>query len=176
MKKSLAAPTCILLSGLPGSGKTKLALELAKHGFIRICPDEEMHKRHGKRGLDFPRSQYLVLERPVLDDLATDLRAALSEGRDTVFDHGLWTPAERREWVSLATDTGAAPLLVYLPASHDVRWRRVKQRNQQGDSLTEFSQADLLRYSLRFQPPGEAEPHLKYDGSVATVMRAARDC
>ncbi|WP_240364124.1 hypothetical protein [Streptomyces sp. S1D4-20] len=46
-------------------------------GFIRLCPDEEMFRRHGVYGVDFPRGVFPTLERPVLEDVAATLRERL---------------------------------------------------------------------------------------------------
>ncbi|MFC7511487.1 hypothetical protein ACFQV4_16390 [Streptomyces thermocarboxydus] len=42
------------MAGLPGSGKTTLSRALTARGFLRLCPDEEMFRRHGVYGVDFP--------------------------------------------------------------------------------------------------------------------------
>lgn len=47
-------PFCVLMAGLPGSGKTTLSRALTDRGFVRLCPDEEMYRRHGVYGVDFP--------------------------------------------------------------------------------------------------------------------------
>ncbi|WP_442480671.1 AAA family ATPase [Streptomyces kutzneri] len=36
--------------GLPGSGKTTPSRALTNRGFVRLCPDEEMFRRHGVLG------------------------------------------------------------------------------------------------------------------------------
>lgn len=168
-------PWCVLMSGLPGSGKTRLALMLADHGFTRLCPDEEMLRRHGRRGHDYPRSEYLIRERTVLDDMATELCRELVRGAPVVFDHGLWTREVRAEWLARVSSVGATPLMVYLPVPHEVRWARVQARNAEDSNIpAEFDENDLLRYATRFEPPGVDESHLVYDGDPKTVLTAVR--
>ncbi|WP_336052151.1 AAA family ATPase [Streptomyces sp. CA2R101] len=159
------------MSGLPGSGKTRLALALAGHGMARLCPDEEMFRRNGRRGVDFPRSEYLIRERLVLDELAVQLHRLLTAGKDAVLDHGLWTREERSEWRTLVEDAGTVPMLVYLPVPHEVRWPRIQARNRRATTdPAEFDEEDLLRYANRFRAPSDDEPHLIYDGHPESVL------
>ncbi|QHA05489.1 AAA family ATPase [Streptomyces broussonetiae] len=168
-------PFCVLMAGLPGSGKTTLSRALTDRGFVRLCPDEEMYRRHGVYGVDFPRGTFPTLERPVLEDVALELREQLKSGHDVVVDHGFWTPADRAKWRAIATEVGATPVLVYLAASHDELWARISKRNEfhaDDPNAIYFSESDLQRYRTRFIPPHEDEPHLLYEGDTADVIAA----
>lgn len=168
-------PFCVLMVGLPGSGKTTLSRVLTERGFMRLCPDEEMYRRHGVYGVDFPRGTFPTLERPVLEDVAVELRNQLKAGHDVVVDHGFWTPEERARWKTIALDAGAVPILVYLAVSHDELWARISKRNDfhEGDpNSIYFSENDLKRYRTRFIPPQDDEPHLLYEGDATAVLAA----
>ncbi|MFB7580036.1 AAA family ATPase [Streptomyces hydrogenans] len=168
-------PFCVFMVGLPGSGKTTLSRALTDQGFVRLCPDEEMFRRHGVYGVDFPRGIFPTLERPVLEDVAAELRENLKAGNDVVVDHGFWTPEDRAKWRSIATTVGATPLLVYLAVSHEELWERISKRNKfhaNDPNAIFFSESDLQRYRARFFPPGKNEPHMPYNGDPSTVISA----
>ncbi|MFK0202103.1 AAA family ATPase [Streptomyces lavendulae] len=170
------SPSCVLMVGLPGSGKTTLArLLVEQRGMTRMCPDEVVFERHGRYGYDFPRGQYRVREEPILKEMGEELTTRLGRGEDVVFDHGFWTPGERDEWRTLITEAGGVPLTVYLPAAHDLLWQRVKKRNarvHEDPNSMEFAETDLLRFAGRFFPPTRDEPHLTYQGDVEAVLSA----
>ncbi|MEU9594414.1 ATP-binding protein [Streptomyces sp. NPDC048193] len=171
------APRAILMSGLQGSGKTTLARALEEAGFRRLCPDEEMFRRYGHYGRDFPRGQFRVREAPVLKDIALELQELLAAGHEVVVDHGFWTPEERGQWAATVLEAGGEPVLIYLPVPHEVRWDRIQKRNERSlvdANSIEFSEEDLIRHAGRFQPPTADEPHILYDGHPENVLAALR--
>ncbi|WP_280524576.1 AAA family ATPase [Streptomyces coelicoflavus] len=167
-------PFCVLMVGLPGSGKTTLARALTARGFVRLCPDEEMFRRHGVYGVDFPRGTFPTLERPILEETAVQLREELQAGHDVVIDHGFWTPEDRAHWRSIATEAGAISVVVYLEASHEELWSRVSKRNARHEddpNSIYFAESDLLRYRKRFVAPEPGEPHIVYSGDPESVLK-----
>ncbi len=172
------APRTILMTGMPGAGKTTLARALEQAGLARLCPDEEMFRRYGHYGRDFPRGQFRVREAPVLKDIALELQGLLTAGRDVVVDHGFWTPEERSQWATTVMKAGGIPILVYLPVSHEERWDRIRKRNANtlvDPNSIQFSEEDLLRFAGRFHPPTVDEPHVVYDGHPEHVLECVFD-
>ncbi|WP_052314448.1 AAA family ATPase [Nocardia thailandica] len=166
-------PLAVLLCGITGSGKTVLATALADQGLTRLSVDEEVHRRHGRYGIDYPEREYFQREAPVVDDIRNQVIEHLRAGTSVVLDHGLWLRKDRDVWREVIDNAGGTPRLVYLPVDKPELLRRLAERNQREDAnaLTVTPEA-LDDFFARFDPPTDDENAVIYTGGdPAAVLR-----
>jgi predicted kinase len=145
-------PTMYVMVGLPASGKTSRARQLAAtRSALRLTPDEWMiplfgqEQPEGKRNVVEGRLIWLAL-------------SALRIGVTVVLDFGVWGKDERSALRALAASVGATSELVYLQVEQEEQWRRVQARSQTDAATTfEMTKADLERWKQIFQPPDAIE-------------------
>ncbi|MFB6750672.1 AAA family ATPase [Streptomyces sp. NPDC056353] len=169
----MSKPTAVLLIGITGSGKTHLAQALAAMGLVRLSVDEEVHRLHGRYGVDYPEHGYFEREAPAVETVRAQLTEHLRAGRAVVLDHGLWRRSDREEWQKTVRAAGGLPLLVYLPASREELLRRLAARNQRKDAnALNVTPEALDDFFARFEPPTDDEGAVITCNGDAEVIRS----
>jgi aminoglycoside phosphotransferase family enzyme/predicted kinase len=181
---SLPPAVMAITCGLPGTGKSSLAAELASTGFevlssdiVRkeltgVGPSEHRYEdyRAGIYSTDFTARTYTAL----LDRARTRLEA----GQSVVLDASFLRRADRRAARRLARDAGAQFACLYLQLDDDTARRRIKHRAKTGDSPSDALWHIYTAQKRRFQKPTEIPPErlIKLDASstIATQAKAAQ--
>jgi predicted kinase len=142
-------PRLVLLCGLPASGKTTLARELADtYGAVRLSADEWKLAL----GIDpFDDAARIRLEAK----LAEVTQRLLSLGTSVILEWGFWARVERDEKREAARSVGAAVELRFLDAPYDELVRRVEERTASGG--IPITADHMERYRAVFEPPTDEE-------------------
>ena len=142
----------ILICGLPGSGKTTFAKELAPQvPAVRLSPDEWKHDL----GIDYYDERRRVQLENRLWRLAQEL---LTLGQSVILENGFWAREERDELRLSARKLGVAVELHYLEAPVEELWRRLQVRNDEArPGAAPIDREDLERWALEFEAPDAAE-------------------
>ena len=142
----------ILICGLPGSGKTSLAKQLASDvAAVRLSPDEWKHAL----GMDYYDEPGRVRLEQRLWELAQEL---LTLGQSVVLENGFWAREERDELRLAGRGLGVPVELHYLEAPVEELWRRLELRNEAAvPGTVPIQREDLERWALQFEPPEAAE-------------------
>jgi predicted kinase len=142
-------PRLVLLCGLPASGKTTLARQLAEsYGAVRLNPDEW----ESTLEVDpFDEGFQARLEAQFWE-LAQRL---LVLGISVVLEWGFWARSERDEKREAARTLGVAVELRFLDTPYEELVRRVVARHAAGGIA--ITESHMERYRATFEPPTDDE-------------------
>lgn len=138
----------IIVCGLPGSGKTTKAKELAaQRRGMRLGPDEWMTA--------LGVSLWDVAMRERVEALQWSVaKGLLLIGNTVILEWGTWARAERDALRLGAREVGAAVHLIYLDVPDDELWRRIQERAMEAPPIR---RSDIDRWRRHFEAPGEQE-------------------
>jgi predicted kinase len=153
----------VLICGLPASGKTTLARQLAPEiPAIRLDKDEWTTQL----GLDVWDDEFRARVERQLWALTQEL---LTKGQSVILEWGHWARAERDEKRLGARALGVGVELHYLDAPLEELIERAERRNASGEwTASPITRAHFEEWATIFQPPDEEEV-LLFDTPVAVA-------
>ena len=172
-------PVLIACSGLPGTGKTTLAREVAAATGALMLSSDAIRKR--ARAAETPsvagfgEGLYSVAARAdVYETLSAEAEAALAAGRSVVADATFVHRADRRRLAEVAARRGHPFALVDCRADEAVVRARLEARTHT-ESLSDARWDTYVALRARREPAGGDEPVIVVDtsGPIATARAAA---
>lgn len=149
-----------MMCGVCGSGKTTYARQKEKEGYIRLSIDEEMWKVYGRKGIDYPDSQYEELSEKVEGILRERLLRLMKEEKNVVIDFSFWSKETRNLYRAMVEGAGGTVELVYMKASKELLQKRLDKRNLLLNADSPFIVTDEIlehHYNGFQEPCGEGE-------------------
>ena len=142
----------VVITGLPGSGKTTLATTLAvSMPAVRMCPDDWMRAS----GIDLWNDNVRSRIEQFQLGLALDL---LRAGGSVIVEWGVWSRVERDALRDAARGVGAAVELRCVSAPIDELWRRLVDRDVEGRwGSRSITRTELEEWSKIYEAPTDGE-------------------
>ena len=136
----VAHPALIIISGLPGSGKSYFARRLAEKITAVILESDALRKKL------FPAPDYSQRESGLLFESIHVLAGRLlNRGFHVILDATNLSEKHRETLYHIADKTGARLIIVYLEAPEDVIGERLRQRSREAGNKSDADWAVYLK-------------------------------
>ena len=170
----MAVPMLVLLSGLPGAGKSALGAELGKRRGVAVLSVDPVESAMAEAGVAASFERGLAAYRVV----ETIAEAELAAGRSVIADAVNAEPAAKEMWRELARRRGAEMRIVECVCSDEALHRARLEARRRGlaAGFAEPTWEDVVRRREAWVPWREGEAVLRIDAvaelgaNVATVM------
>lgn len=154
-------PTCYLMIGLPGAGKTTKATEIAKkYKAHRFSPDDYILENYGNELDEIERDALRDPVEKLLWDQAIDF---LKNKENVVVDFGMWAIEERKYFREAAEVIGAEVKFVYMEIDFPTAWERVSNRPESQSGTLKMTKELLEDCFSSFQPIQDQEKQFLFE-------------
>jgi predicted kinase len=159
MVRNIDVATLHLMVGLPCSGKTTLARQLAhERSALLLSPDPWQLRLFGQDAEEPEHDARHDLIEAMLWEVA---ERVLALGTSVILDFGFWSRAEREDFRARAKRLGARSEVHYLDVPEEDLLRRLADRNARNAPGSFRVTAEMMRpWMALFEPPtpDELEP------------------
>ena len=154
MKK--VRPTCYLICGFLGAGKTTYAKRLASETVsVHLNPDEWCMEL-------FTQSEYEQhwdeCFSKTIDFLWEKAKDTAAKNQSVIFDMGFWTKKSRQDAIKKATRLGFSPVIHYVYAPEKVLKKRIAKRK---GAIAENNLKHFDELKKQFEIPDATEKHIR---------------
>lgn len=162
-----------LMLGLPGSGKTYFAENLAKKmGAIHLNSDAMRMAIFGSREETdkiYHSKSRLILNTYTFGALNYAALSALKSGSSVIYDANNNTEQERLDTVAAMQGDGAVPVVVWVQTAQEVAVKRVLERRETASQRrlsADVAQAYITKIAGETEPPSKDESLIIIDGTI----------
>ncbi|MBQ3696008.1 MAG: ATP-binding protein [Alphaproteobacteria bacterium] len=154
----MSLPTCYLISGFLGAGKTTYSQKLSKEtGAIHLNPDEWCMKLFSKEEYEQNWSKCFS---ETIEHLWKKAEEYAKNKKSVIFDMGFWTKLSRDEATQRAKDLGFNPVIHFLNVPDEILKQRISARE---GTIAEYNLKHFDELKKQFEVPTKTEKYVKYD-------------
>ena len=159
---SFKKPLCVILVGIPESGKTYLTKSLSEKFPLTVLSEEAMMAFLSPRATIFKRNAVEVFQ------LATrTIEYLIKMGKACIYDANVKTREQRGLIKTIVEQDGGSYLLIYTSCPKELCYRRLQKHNlavTQGEAKGFIMDRDYFEYeAVSTRPPVLDEHHLVYN-------------
>lgn len=154
----MSLPTCYLICGFLGAGKTTYSQKLSKEtGAIHLNPDEWCMKLFSKEEYEQNWSKCFS---ETIEHLWKKAEEYAKNKKSVIFDMGFWTKLSRDEATQRAKDLGFNPVIHFLNVPDEILKQRISARE---GTIAEYNLKHFDELKKQFEVPTKTEKYVKYD-------------
>ena len=162
---SFKKPLCVILVGIPCSGKTYLTEKLAEKIPLSVLAEEDMMAFLAPRATIFRRGSLEIFQ------LASKtIEHLIKKGKACIYDANVKTREARQLLKTVAEGAGGSYLLIYLNCPKETCYERLRKHNLEvtrGETKGFILDKDFFEYEVAStRVPAADEHHLTYNGET----------
>ena len=151
----MTLPTCYLICGFLGAGKTTYSQKLSKEtGVIHLNPDEWCMKLFSKKEYE---QNWNKCFSETIEYLWKKAEEYAQNGKSVIFDMGFWTKQSRQEATEKSIKLGFSPLVYYVYAPDDILKQRISKRS---GTIADYNLQHFDELKQQFEEPSTDEEHV----------------